>query len=726
MRISGNADAPIYHSAGLICSGFQKGISPLMKTLFRKLVSASLSPLRMSERLQTVLGIIAVLLMRFTGSSVAIFIYHCSAEIVLPAAVLLGFVLIRFRLCQTIFRIPAAAYILSLYVGYTAQNYMKLSETVFGELIDLMLPLLFFFNFIAFSVLGALFFGILLRFLSDGSPHAELFPRTYLVSCVLLFTSTLFLASESFLSNSDSLLYIYIDFAPHYLFLTFVGAWILTAFICCLREKLIHILTRCMTGLLLCIYCQYMFMNRSLPILDAVAQTAWNPDTGACIGNAVIWILLFSLPFLTDLLKKNIRKKIPDLHMIAAAFLGTIQMISLTILLITGKNIFSSSKAGGLDPSEQFVISKNKNAIVLVLDMLDQKLFEQIYADDPDTLSFLNDFTYYTNTSMPYDSTYHSIIAMLTHAQTYPKDDISDWYQEICSAEPSQRFFSRLHENQYIVHMYGQFIRPDFSALYGCADNVTLEQQDNYEIDKADLYASLNDMILYRAAPLVVKQLFTPTEDFGNNAVHYRNRCKFFNNDYLNALNLELSASEQPYFILQHIDGVHAPIEEIPGKLEVSIRILKEYIRQIKELGAYDDALIIVTADHGIHAEPENMPIWYIKQPHESHADLQYCSAPIALTDLPATVLDVMGMTKEGDEAVLGRPISQIAEDEVRERLVFQRKFFCDASLIPWTRYNADSYYGAFFGYYYTGTKEDLGKRELVEPPDILLETDSY
>ena len=119
MRISGNADAPVYHSAGLICSGFQKGISTLMKTLFRKLVSASLSPLRMSERLQTVLGIIAVLLMLFTGSSVAIFIYHCSAEIVLPAAVLLGFVLIRFRLCQTIFRIPAAAYILSLYVGYT-------------------------------------------------------------------------------------------------------------------------------------------------------------------------------------------------------------------------------------------------------------------------------------------------------------------------------------------------------------------------------------------------------------------------------------------------------------------------------------------------------------------------------------------------------------------------------------------------------------------------------
>ena len=89
-------------------------------------------------------------------------------------------------------------------------------------------------------------------------------------------------------------------------------------------------------------------------------------------------------------------------------------------------------------------------------------------------------------------------------------------------------------------------------------------------------------------------------------------------------------------------------------------------------------------------------------------------------------MLNAAGLSEEGDEAIFGRSIFEIPEDEQRTRLVFQRKPFSNIDKITWQRRSADNYFGVLFGYYYTGTKEDLEQHELNDPPDLVVETDGY
>ena len=689
-----------------------------------KFVRLLTSPIPCSERRQKLLGILAVFVMLLSGGTISVLTYECPAAIVIPASAVLGFLLIRFRLHLLMFRLPLATHSIAIYAGYLSLRFLKLNETLMGNFVDLLLSLTFLFSFFFYALLTELLLGILLR-LFGTEPHPELFPRLCIVSGSLLFTISLFLTADSFFGNSDELIYIFLTFAPYYLLVTLLGAPALAALLCLFREKHLHRFTCTLIGLLLCMYCQYMFMNSMLPRLDYVGQVEWDTKTGECIVNLLIWIVLFALPFILFYTMRKKKPSLAKLPVLLSGAIGAVQLLTLIVLMCTSDKVFTGYATESLNADDQFVVSQHDNVIVFVLDMADQDLFEEAYAADPAPFACLKDFTYYTNTAMPYDSTYHSIIAMLTDAQTYPQTDIYEWYQEICNAVPSQTFFQRLHDNQYTVNLYGQFMPKDYTVLQGYADNLAAQIDDNIEIDRFFLYNCLDTMTAYRVMPLFLKRFFQPDVSLGNDAIHYPHSCIHRNTDFLEYTDLRTSETDNNYFIMQHLKALHTGVVP-PEHIPICLEILNKYFKQMQELGVYDDALIIVTADHGIHNQPENMPIWYMKKPHETGTEIRYNSAPITLTDLPATVLDEMGMFRPEDADVLGRPISQIAEDEARERLVFQRRYFCDPSLVPFQRYDPEEFFGSFFGYYYTGTKKDLGKRELAEGPDILLETDEY
>ena len=119
------------------------------------------------------------------------------------------------------------------------------------------------------------------------------------------------------------------------------------------------------------------------------------------------------------------------------------------------------------------------------------------------------------------------------------------------------------------------------------------------------------------------------------------------------------------------------------------------------------------------------MPIWYIKPAGAHGTETQTCSAPIWHTDYVATCLDTAGLLQDGEEELFGRSIYQIDENEQRQRLVFQRSQFSYTGKVNFKRYSEASHPGALFGYYFTGTKEDLVKHEENDPPDVLIELDS-
>jgi hypothetical protein len=104
-----------------------------------------------------------------------------------------------------------------------------------------------------------------------------------------------------------------------------------------------------------------------------------------------------------------------------------------------------------------------------------------------------------------------------------------------------------------------------------------------------------------------------------------------------------------------------------------SLKIVYEYLRQLKELGKYDDATIIITADHGniAYYDAENdrpsvtcMPIMMVKEPYQSNPSLVISDAPVSQAEIMPTVLKNVGAEYDG----MGRTFSEISEYEDRVR----------------------------------------------------------
>ena len=149
--------------------------------------------------------------------------------------------------------------------------------------------------------------------------------------------------------------------------------------------------------------------------------------------------------------------------------------------------------------------------------------------------------------------------------------------------------------------------------------------------------------------------------------------------------------------------------------------IVKEYIRQMQELGVYDDATIIVTADHGEHNAfdfPGNgtpmaqaaTPIFMVKEKGAHREELGLNHAPIYHEDMQATLLDCAGLyDSESDLEMFGLSVFDIGEDALRERTWYDRQPNNHYPPVP--RMEASTIMtniNTYYGYTYVGDRETL------------------
>ena len=102
-----------------------------------------------------------------------------------------------------------------------------------------------------------------------------------------------------------------------------------------------------------------------------------------------------------------------------------------------------------------------------------------------------------------------------------------------------------------------------------------------------------------------------------------------------------------------------------------ALKIVYEYLRQLKELGKYEDALIMITADHGFTEvlSDENgtmksisYPILFVKEPGETHDEMAVSVAPVSHADMLATIQKKLGI-------LVSEPtLKEIGEQEERIR----------------------------------------------------------
>jgi tetratricopeptide (TPR) repeat protein len=115
-------------------------------------------------------------------------------------------------------------------------------------------------------------------------------------------------------------------------------------------------------------------------------------------------------------------------------------------------------------------------------------------------------------------------------------------------------------------------------------------------------------------------------------------------------------SSKQPLFLFIHLFEPHSPYEpSYDGEIEKTDAIVARFIGELKRRGLYDDAMIILTADHGEglgdHGEAEHGVLLYrealhvpliIKLPKQQRAGTRV-QTPVQHIDLLPTVATVVG-----------------------------------------------------------------------------------
>ncbi|MCR5798451.1 MAG: hypothetical protein K6G69_00055 [Lachnospiraceae bacterium] len=536
----------------------------------------------------------------------------------------------------------------------------------------------------------------------------------------ILFIVYIVVPSETFFSNMS-------DFDIRYKYLLFfyvpmviLFSYLVPTFIVNIKWNIGKHVLSLMCGVLTAIYIQYMFLNNLNRLLDGTGVD-WAKYKTQIIINVFVWLVIIAIPFL---LRGKIKIYDKFVTLIPAILIG-IHAFSLVFIIAAGLPKENKLMDAYLSSEEQYAVSKEGNIIIFIIDAVDNDFIEQIYNEDPEKYDELKDFTVYTNTCSVYDSTAPSVMTMVAGAEFHNDLSADEWYHLAWTNDKTTGFYDRMHNAGYKINYYN-FYGGNPIEWIGKIDNaVSVENVGISQVDYKRLTANMDKLIGYRVLPYVLKKhidieniSFSELVDIGDYSF-----TRTYNKDFMDNMKLYVSDSDQPYYIYQHIRGAHwpCPSGDLIEETKYCLDIAGEYVRQMQELGVYDESTIIFCSDHGRHDTGADVgedvvfgstPMFFIKEANIHRDKIEFNNAPIYHEDIIATIMENAGVYSEKnieDVKTFGTSIYMHHEGEQRERAWYDR--MCDSSLgeTVVSRYTTfNSSFNCWYEYKYTGDKDEL------------------
>ena len=280
--------------------------------------------------------------------------------------------------------------------------------------------------------------------------------------------------------------------------------------------------------------------------------------------------------------------------------------------------------------------SKDANYIVFVLDALDGKRFEEVMENHPEYKEQFKDFTFFPDTMGAYPFTSRAVPHMLTGAVYENQEDFAAFTTKAMDESP---LFRELEERKYDLGVY------ETDLVY---NNENIARFENVDYGRVDLNPETKNyfmkeqtfLVLFKYLPYCFKQ-YVPVNIgafrylMGGGTFSDINRVF-----YEELLDSELTAEEARKFKFIHLEGAHVPykydkdLNILPDyngsyeqNIEASMTLTNYYLNRLKEIGAYDNSVIIVLADHGYSDDKEGLdatldrtnPFLMVKGVNESH-----------------------------------------------------------------------------------------------------------
>ena len=379
-------------------------------------------------------------------------------------------------------------------------------------------------------------------------------------------------------------------------------------------------------GLTLAGYAQVLFMNED--VVRAVMPIEY---LGKYILNTIVYLLIIAAPIGIVFFERKKKKGFtPRLALLITIVILGMQLVGLMSVAASAPQAAKNNELYYFSVDEQLKLSKNDNIIVFVMDMMDTRVTDVVFAQNPETKEIFDGFTYYTDNISLYPKTFPSITSMLTgkifdgntgNQIKYMQDA---WKDEI--------LLSALKDKDYIINglLESTTTFYDFDDLEGKFDNIKTMHRKNRIIKGAKFFNGMFSYGLMRQSPILLKPLTGYWKGQSSNSVEIKNTpdyyscstsasadLKFYDKLVQNGLFVD-PTEEKNVFSFVHLRASHSPYvyneelkrtkSNVHSQTRGAFKILNEYFTQMKDpaLDIYDNSTIIVLADHGGVSTGEN------------------------------------------------------------------------------------------------------------------------
>jgi hypothetical protein len=386
----------------------------------------------------------------------------------------------------------------------------------------------------------------------------------------------------------------------------------------------------------------------------------------------------------------------------AAFASGALVALQALLLLTSAAQADPGTRAEWKGPADSmFDLSRTKNAIHLVLDGFQSELFHEILDEDRQALDqSWSGSVFFADHSGAFPSTMVSIPAMLTGTVYRNERDLQKYVRDQFD---KGSLFKSLRAGGYRVDSVAE-MQYDFRS----ATNFHRTSRPYVSYPEYVQFAGwqLADLSLFRHAPHVLRPKI-------HNGDEWRLQALFGPGDTRNrrhhpvngaAVLAELAgrarlAIDEPLYKYVHVGIPHLPLavdaecnftgiarvsrERYKAQARCAVRRVSALLDRLRDLEVYDSSLVVVSSDHGLGFTPRNfindrqlpagalstlaarsMALLVVKAPG-ARGPVRVSSAPTTITDIPATVLDALGVA----HALSGEPALKLAENAVRSRV---------------------------------------------------------
>ena len=462
----------------------------------------------------------------------------------------------------------------------------------------------------------------------------------------LSLTIGLLVPSDIYIKNAGQLWFSFADILKYFLadtakyFTVFLLIYVL-----CWRKRTRVAYLSILLGLLFGVFLQSYIIGLDYGTFDG-HEIEWGKYTRLGIANTVIWVACIGETFIRFYRQQFDSNTIKRFVKPVTFCIVAIQCLVLLTTFV--KNPFrqnlvhNNGRTAVLTEEEMFTISAKNNIVVFLIDAFDASIFEEIQKKNPEELQALKDFTYYPDSISSYGFTDYSLPEILTgklydYRIQFPKYLEEAWKDNV--------YYKLLKDNNYKINIY---TKGDYVALHAPVRNLKAEK---IVIDDG-VAQRFFQLTAFRIFPHHLKRLYyqhhSELQDIATFDT-YTNSYKEDDRKFYTTLRKGLKLSENGNFYkFYHLRGVHVPykLDENLNPIKKgkkgsaykqalgSLKIVKEFISQMKKHDTYNNAEFVILADHGYHTKIGSRPVFLMKHASSNNTHMLVDNRPSMVAEL--------------------------------------------------------------------------------------------